>query len=200
MGRPKFACYLAGNMENVSTTDMIDWRDEITKKLAHPELLIYDPVAVETKKVHRCPEEQIEYIAGLKRGGHWAKFYDEMWRIWNSTISKNTDILQVLQHLRMRKHIEGNTEALFHNHVGDAEAVIRSDFIIARIIKDIKTVGSIVEITLAALFKIPIYLILPDQNISDTNSTLLFLAQYSGGKTFTKMDECVKAVKEGYKL
>lgn len=194
--------YVAGSMEFSSIEDMSNWRNEITKKLKHNDLIIYDPVVMESKKSGRDAESQIKRIKNLKQGGKWEQFYNEMWRIWWGDIDHNLDLVQILTHLRMRKHIEGNDESLF-KHMGDAEAVIRSNFIIVYVPKEAKMVGTIIEVTLAALFRIPIYLILPDDTKTNANSSLLFANQISNNgklKSFYNIDDCVNYIKKEYNL
>ena len=143
-------CYLAGPMESLSDSEMSTWRNEMTELLTKSDILVYDPVAEEARKMGKEPGKQIEYIKGLKKGGHWNKFYDELWRIWFGDIDQNTDIIQLLTHLRMRKHIEGDPDGLF-KHMGDSEAVVRSDFIIVNVPKDTHMVGTIYEVVFAAV-------------------------------------------------
>lgn len=202
MRNKKLLTYLAGPMESLSTNEMSVWRNEITDLLKLHDVLIYDPVAEEARKMGKDPDKQIEYIKGLKQGGHWSKFYDEMWRIWFGDIDQNTDIIQLLTHIRMKKHIEGDSDSLF-KHMGDAEAVIRSDFIIVNVPKDVNMVGTIYEVMIAFLFRIPIYLILPDSNNTNTNSSLLFGTQISNNgklKSFCKIKDCYSQICKDYKL
>jgi len=200
--RIKYTTYLAGAIEHVSEKEMESWRDEIYSKLECEDLLIYDPVKQESAKVGKQSGQQVEYIKGLKRAGKWSLFFTEMWKIWYGSISENTDIIQLLTNLRMRKHINGNYEEDL-KYWGDSEAVVRSDFIIVYMPKDVKTVGTIFEVVFAFLFRIPIYLILPDGNKTETNSSLLFGNQISNNGnllSFYKVDDCVKYIKEQYKI
>ena len=194
--------YTAGAIEHVTKKEMATWREEIAQKLNSPDLLIYDPVRQESSKVGKGSGEQVEYIKGLKKAGRFDLVYNEMWKIWFGQISQNTDIIQLLTNLRMRKHIEGNTlEDL--KYWGDAEAVVRSDFLIIYMPKDTKTVGTIWEQVFAMLFRIPIYLILPDAPKTEANTTLLFGDQISNNGeliTFYSVNECVKYIKEKYNL
>jgi len=198
----KYTTYLAGAIEHVSNKEMKDWRDEFKEKLNSPDLLIYDPVAQESEKVGKPSGQQCEYIKGLKRAGRWDLYFLEMWKIWFGKISNNSDIIQLLTNLRMRKHIDGNIKSEI-NAWGDAEAVVRSDFIIVYMPKDIKTVGTIFEVVFAFLFRIPIYLILPDGNKTEANSSLLFGNQISNNGNlivFYNLNECIQYIKDIYKL
>jgi len=199
----KYTTYLAGAIEHVSNKEMKDWRDEFKEKLNSPDLLIYDPVTQEASKVGKSSGKQVEYITGLKRSGNWKLFYDEMWKIWFGGIAKNTDIMQLLNNLRMRKYIDGNTEEDL-KYWGDAEAVVRADFIIIYMPKNVKTVGTIWEEVFAMLFRIPIYLILPDCSKTEANSTLIFGDQIANNGnepiTFYSINECVKYIKENHPM
>jgi hypothetical protein len=195
--------YLAGAIEHASKKEMTSWRDDIKGKLNSPDLLIYDPITQESTKVGKPSSEQVKYITGLKQSGNWGLFYNELWKIWFGSISKNTDIMQLLTNLRMRKYIDGNREEDL-KYWGDAEAVIRSDFIIVYLPKDVKTVGTIYEVVFAFLFRIPIYLILPDCSKTEANSSLLFGNQIANNGqepiAFYNINECVKYIKEKYNL
>jgi len=200
--RVKYTSYLAGAIESASKSEMKDWRTEITEKLNSQDLLIYNPVLQESYKIGKSSIEPVEYITNLKRAGHWDLFFIEMWKIWLGEIQQNSDLIQVLQNLRMRKYIDGNYREEIQSW-GDFEAVVRSDFIIVYISKDIKTVGTIFEIVIAFLFRIPIYLILPDTTKTECNSSLLFGNQISNkGEiiTFYKIYDCIKHIKEKYKI
>lgn len=195
----KYTTYLAGAIEHVSSEEMKSWRQEFHDKLNSKDLLIYDPVAQESYKVGKPSKEQVDYIRGLKQGGYWDKFFTEMWKIWFGTIGQNEDLVPLLTNLRMKKHIEGNSREEIANW-GDSEAVVRSDFIVVYLPKDTKTVGTIFEVVFAFLFKIPILLIVPDASKTDTNSSLLFGLQISGGQVFYTVNECIKFIKEKYNL
>ena len=104
----------------------------------------------------------------------------------------------------MRRHIDGNfrEEAKYW---GDAEAVVRSDFIIVHYPTTVKTVGTNWEIVFAMLFRIPIYLIIPDAPPTCANSTLLFGNMISNQQTgkinvYRTVAECGKAIRERYNL
>lgn len=200
----KYMTYLAGGMENVKKSEMVDHRLTIEQKLNSKELFIYNPIRQEAEKVGSNPGEHIRYVQGLKRGGHWQKFFAEMWAIWFGTISQNTDIIQLMINLRMRKHIDGNhpDEA---NCWGDVEAVVRSDFIIVHYPTSVKTVGTNWECFIAMIFRIPIYLIVPDASPTEVNSTLLFGNMISNNQSQTisvyrTINECTKAIIEKYNL
>lgn len=200
--RVKYTTYLAGAIEHASKKEMTSWRDELTLKLKSSDLLVYDPVAQESSKVGKPSGEQVEYCKGLKRGGRWDLFFHEMWKIWFGTISENSDIIHLLTALRMRKHIDGNRPEDL-KYWGDAEAVVRSDFIIIYMPKDTKTVGTIWEQVFAFLFRIPIYLILPDGNKTEANSTLLFGTQIANNgnlQVFYNVNECISYIIDHHKL
>jgi len=200
--RVRLTTYTAGAIEHVSKKEMTSWRDEINEKLKSPDLLIYDPVSQESSKVGKPSGEQVEYIKGLKKAGRFDLVYKEMWKIWFGQISSNTDIIQLLTNLRMRKYIDGNRPEDLP-YWGDAEAVVRSDFIIIYMPKNIKTVGTIWEQVFAMLFRIPIYLILPDSPKTEANTTLLFGDQISNNGeliTFYNVNDCVKYIKEKHNI
>jgi hypothetical protein len=197
--RKRLTTYLAGAIEHATDKEMVSWRDELKEKINSPDLLIYDPVAQESMKVGKPSGQQVEYIKGLKRGGKWDLFYQEMWKIWFGQISPNTDIVPLLTALRMRKHVDGNRPEDL-KYWGDSEAVIRSDFIVVYMPSKVKTIGTIFELVWAFMYRIPIYLILPDAPKTETNSSLLFGTMISNGEVFYSVNDCAKYIKETHKL
>ena len=193
----KYTTYLAGFIE-AKPKEANTWRNEITKKLGSSDLIIYDPVQRESQKTGKPAGEHVEYVIGLKKSGNWDKFVKEMNKIWLGNIHPTFDLIEVFKLLRYRKIIDGNTKHEL-DYWADYEAVIRSDFIIADMKKDVQTVGTIVEIFLAMLFRIPVYLILDTPKI-DTNSTLLMMVLYSGGEIFYNLNDATKFIIEKYKL
>jgi len=197
--RYKLTTYLAGAIEHTDKDQMVTWREQFRKSFSPHDLLIYDPVLQESVKVGLPPGEHNKYIRNLKKAGHYEHFYDEMWKIWFGDIDKNTDINEVLSFLRNRKLIDGNYREEYILW-GDAEAVVRSDFIVAFLPKNVKTIGTIFEIVFAFLFRIPVFLVLPDQTKTSVNSSLLFGIMISGGEVFYSMKDCIKYIKKVYKI
>ena len=197
--RYKLTTYLAGAMEHATKEDMISWREKFKSAFSPNDILIYDPVEMESLKVDKRIGEQVDYIKGLKRSGHYDKFFEEMWKIWFGEIDPAMNVIEILRFLRNRKLVDGNYREEY-GAWGDSEAVVRSDFIIVYLPKDVKTIGTIYEIVFAFLFKIPIYLILPDQTKTEANSSLLFGVMISNGEIFYSLEECIKFIKEKYKI
>jgi len=107
--RLKYTTYLAGAIEAVSTKEMKSWRKEIAEKLASPDLGIYDPVDQESNKVGKESGKQVEYITGLKQGGHWDIFGEEMSKIWWGKIdTMKLDKIRLLIYLYEKARLEGN--------------------------------------------------------------------------------------------
>ena len=197
--RLKYTTYFAHPMEHAKGAEIQDQLNIIHNELEFSCLGIYDPDLQEPEKVGRTPKKQGDYIKRLKQGGHWDIFYSELWKIWLGDIEENSDVLQVLSHLRMLKHVNGNRRSDF-KYWGDFEAVIRSDFIIVYF-PNVKTVGTHWEILIAALFRIPVYCILPDRPKTEANSTMIFgVEKLSRGKIFYSSRECCRYIIETYKL
>ncbi len=176
------------------------FKKEIREKLASPDLGIYDPVEQEANKVGKESKNQCEYIAGLKQGGHWDIFSAELEKIWWGNINtKKLDRIRLLIYLYEKARLEGNYLSDFC-FWGDYEAVVRSDFIIAYMPKDVKTTGTLIEIEICYLFGIPVYLILPDCSKTDANSTLLDIVMKSGGEIFYTVSDATKYIREKYNL
>jgi len=193
----KYTSYLIGAIEHATAEETICWREDIRKALnTPPTLVFYDPTLQEKIKTGKESRQQCEYIAGLKRAGHWDIFMEEMEKIWLGHIKSQYDLIEIFKTLRYRKLIDGNEERDFA-FFGDFEAVIRSDFVIAYLPKDINTVGSLIEIFLAMLLKIPVYLII-DVPKTECNSTLLWMILYSNGMIFYNIKDCITFIKEKY--
>jgi hypothetical protein len=198
--RLKYTTYLAGSIESATKQEMTSWRKEIKEKLNNPDLGIYDPVEQESNKVGKESGKQVEYITGLKQGGHWDIFGEEMSKIWWGKIdTMKLDKIRLLIYLYEKARLEGNYLTDF-SYWGDYEAAVRSDFIITYYPKDIKTVGTLNEVHTCYLFNIPIYLILPDHPKTEENSTLIDEVMKSGGQIFYSINEAVTFIKEKYKL
>jgi hypothetical protein len=198
--RLKWTSYTAGAIESVSNKEMKSWRAEIREKLLSPDLGIYDPVEQESYKVGKESGKQVEYITGLKQGGHWEIFSEEMSKIWWGKIdTTKIDKIRLLIYLYEKARLEGNylTDFPFW---GDYEAVVRSDFIISYMPKDVKTTGTLLEMHICYLFGIPVYLILPDYSKTDCNSTLIDIVMKSGGEIFYSINDSVEFIKNKYKL
>jgi len=107
--RLKYTSYLAGSIESSSQKEMTSWRKEIAEKLTSPDLGIYDPVEQESNKVGKESGKQVEYITGLKQGGHWDIFFEEMRKIWWGKIDiKKLDKIRLLIYLYEKARLEGN--------------------------------------------------------------------------------------------
>jgi len=198
--RLKYCTYLAGAIEAASSKEMKSWRAEVREKLNSSDLGIYDPVEQESSKVGKESGKQVEYITGLKQGGHWEIFGEEMSKIWWGKIdTMKLDKIRLLIYLYEKARLEGNYLTDFQ-FWGDYEATVRSDFIITYYPKDIKTVGTLNEVHTCYLFNIPIYLILPDHPKTEENSTLIDEVMKSGGEIFYSINEAVEFIKNKYKL
>lgn len=200
MDKLKLTFYLASAIEHNS--ELKDgkkegWKEYIKKEFTNPLIGIYDPVERESQKVGKSSLEQVKYITGLKQGGKWEIFHKEMQKIWWGSIKPEGDKIEILRILRNRYLVDGN-ELRDLQYWGDIEAVVRSSFIFAYMEKNVKTVGTIREITYAELFNIPIYLILPDCSKTETNSTLIDMVIKSGGEVFYSLKDACNFIKGKY--
>jgi len=205
-GKLLLTFYLASAIENnpniqegEAQEDKEKWKKEIKEILIHPLVGIYDPVEREAMKTGKPSNQTCEYIKNLKRAGHWDLFHGELDKIWWGMIKPLYDKIEIMKLLRYKFLIEGNTHEDL-NFWGDIEAVIRSNFVLAYMEKDVKTVGTIREITYAEMFNIPIYLVLPDQSKTDANSTLVDMVKKSGGEIFYSIKDCIKFIKDTYPI
>jgi len=198
--RLKLTFYMACAIEHTKKGDKAqDWKAPIKEAFNDSSIGIYDPIERESQKTGSNSEMTCDSISGLKRSGKWDQFDDKMDAIWWGNIKPGPDKIRVMWDVRQRFRIDGNTLDDL-NYWGDYEAVIRSDFIFAYLQKNVKTVGTICEIEVAHLFNIPIFLILPDQNKTDANSSLLHRVRKSGGEVFYSVGDAVKFIKEKYKI
>lgn len=205
MDKLLLTCYTASAIEHNKTVQDLekeDYKELIKSELAHPLFGIYDPVAREGQKSGQDCQCANQYIKNLKRSGHWTEFDIQMDKIWWGGIDAEQDRLQLIRAIRNDFLINGNTIDDL-NHWADYSAVIRSNFIIAYLEKDVRTIGTIKEIHTAYILKIPVYLLLPNQIVSEENSTLIHMIRKSGGEIFTG-SRCTKDLiiylKEKYKI
>ena len=190
--------YLAGYIE-ASPDTALNWRDVAYKELQDStKLLVYDPMRQEASKTGKDATNHVQYCVGLKKAGKYDLFDKEFDKIWLGEIKRTADLPRLFKLLQDRAYVDGNKEHEMRAW-GDYEAVARSDFIIAYMKKDIQTVGTIGEIFEAMMLNIPVYLII-DTPKTETNSTLLYWVRYSNGEIFYKLDDCLKFIKEKYKL
>jgi hypothetical protein len=180
--------YLAAAIEHnksVLEDNKEDHKELIKKELYNPLIGIYDPVEREGQKMGTTCGQANTTIKNLKKAGAWESFDDRMKHIWWGNI--NTDVsnkLPIIQAIRNDFIINGNTINDL-NEWSDYAAVIRSNFIVAYIEKDVKTVGTYKEIHTAYLLGIPVYLLLPDSTVTEANSTLISMVRDSNGKVFS---------------
>jgi len=199
MNKLKYTTYLAGAIEHNKNPDVASWKDIFTDSFNPQEFGIYNPVFYESAKTGKPSKEMCQYISGLKRAGHWPQFHEAMHQIWWANVKTGVDRVEVLRTFRSRALVDGNRPEDLYNF-GDYEAVLRSDFIVAHLEKDVKTIGTICEIHTAYLFNIPVYLILPDQTKTEANSTLIDMVIQSGGEIFYNVKDCVKHIKNKYNM
>jgi hypothetical protein len=201
--RIKHMVYFAGFIE-ASPGQSGTWRDISYKELQHQDLLIYCPVRQEAIKTGKNAIDNCEQIKHYKQGGAFDKFFDIMWNIWAGVIEykPGMDLISLFVAMRMRKYLDGNRERDLA-FMGDWESVIRSDFVLAYLPKNILTVGTHWELFLCVLFRIPVYLVLPDTSRTDANSTMIFgnmLACQGKVNIFYSLPEALTAVKKDYNL
>lgn len=202
MSKLKITFYMASAIEHnekLKDGKKEDWKAVVKKELNNPVIGIYDPVEREAQKTGKQSGETVAYIQGLKQGGHWERFHQEMGKIWWGGIGASEHRPELMMALRTRFLIDGN-EMRDLDFWGDYEAVLRSNFIIAYMEKNVKTVGTIAEIHTCYLFQIPVFLVFPDQTRTEANSTLIDMVIKSGGQIFYSIPEVIKHIKETYKV
>jgi len=197
--------YLAGAIENNSIVlekKIESWKDKFESELSHPLFGIYDPVKREPQKTGQNCQKANLYFKQLKEEGRMDEFDAEFRKIWWGDINPGTDKLSLIQAIRNDFRLKGNTRADFEEWA-DYQSVIRSDFIVAYLEKATRTVGTYKEINTAYLLNIPVFIIMPDENIIGINSTLLNEVRDSGGKVFfgeTAVNDCIQHIKITYKI
>ena len=189
--------YLAGAIEILSTKEMSSWRNYVKEQFKDKDIFFYDPVFQESLKVDTSCGSHNKVLANLKKEGNYKEFLDHMWSIWAQNLPRTEPLVNILNHIRADKYLSGNTLEKM-NRSADFEAVIRSDFIFVFLPKDTKTIGTIFEVCVAMLFNIPVYLVVPDDEKENINSSLLFAVQASHGRFFTSLDECINYIKRKY--
>lgn len=189
--------YLAGFIES-DVKGAVDWRQEILQKIESPNMLVYCPIKYEAMKTGRPAGEHVKYVTGLKQGGRWELFMEEMRKIWLGQVRPGRNRFEVIKQFQYRKFIDGNKQSDLPMW-GDFEAVSRSDFIIVNYKHDKPSWGTPAEATTAFFLDIPIYII-SDVPKTKMNSSLLWWVLETGGDVFYKLDDCVKFIKEKYKV
>jgi hypothetical protein len=197
--RLRITFYLASAIEHANFDEAHDWKVKVKQELGKPGVGIYDPIEQEAVKTGKSAPDTIEYVNGLKRGGHWERFYEQMHKVWWGDVSKIPEKLLLLSSFKQRAAIDGNRLRDFA-YWGDDEAVARSTFIIALLEKNVRTVGTIREIHDAYLLNVPVFLVIPDQTKTEANSTLLEMIRGSGGEVFYSVNECIKFIRDKYRI
>jgi len=198
-------CYMASAIEHnkiVQDLEKESHKEIIKRELTNPSFGIYDPVEREGQKTGKDCQLANQYIKNLKKAGHIDKFLEEMKHIWWGDINPGYDKIEIMRAIRNDFLRFGNTIDDL-NHWGDYQAVLRSNFIIAYLEKNVKTVGTIKEIHTCYLFNIPIMLLLPDDTVTDANSSLIDMILESGGKVFSGNNctkELIAYLKDTYKI
>ena len=197
--------YLAGAIESnpiVLGQQVETWKDKFETELAHPLFGIYDPVKREPQKTGQNCQKASEKFKDFIREGKMDEFDNGFRKIWWGEINPGTDKLSIIQAIRNDFRLRGNTRADFEEWA-DYQSVIRSDFIVAYLEKNTKTVGTHKEIHTAYLLNIPVFLIMIDDDILGINKTLLNEVRDSGGKAFfgpTAVQDCIDYIKVTYKI
>ncbi len=193
----KFTTYLAGFIE-ASPDTASDWRDIILKELDRPDTLIYCPMKFEAMKTGKPAGEHVKYCQGLKQAGIWNSFKHEMRKIWYGHVKPGVNRYDIIKQFQYLSIINGNKEEDL-KHFGDFEAVARSNFIIVNYKASIPTWGTPAEALEAFFLNIPIYVI-SDVPKTKMNSTFLWWVLETKGEVFYSLNDCVKFIKEKYKL
>lgn len=198
--RLRYTFYIAQAIEGLKKdVDTRDWVKPLHDLAKSPTIGYFDPVEREAQKTGTDCGDTGKYIEGLKKAGHWEHFDETMDSIWWGKIRPDLNKMQLLLSLRDRFFIEGNSIDDL-NHWGDYEAVVRSNFIFAYIMKSVRTVGTLFEIHTAYLLGIPVFLIIPDEKTRDANSTLIDHVRKSGGEVFYNVKGAVNHVRTKYKI
>jgi hypothetical protein len=186
-------CYLAGPLEFADLSHGESWKTLIKKAL--PNILFYDPAERESNKTGTQIKESHKRLIEYKQTGNWSNLCDMMRNIWWDTIKCEKDRAGYLRDLNYIKDTVSDEDYLGY---GDFQAVALSDFIIARLPKDVKIFGTAAEITLAYLLGIPVLILLPDSDIDYQNSTLCFFVKDCGGDFFKTITSLTKFIKDVY--
>jgi len=188
--------YLAGPIE--SDAHASDWRSELKTLLAEYPILIYDPVHLERVKTGYNYKQAGQALIKHIKEKEFDKFIDICNKIWwgNLDIRSSDNVISVLQTLRNRKIVDRNTQTDMP-YWGDLEAVVRSDFIVMYLKKNVRTVGTFIELAIAWLFKIPVFTIIEEPMHKMSFSALYFILM-SGGTVFSSVKDCASFIKSNF--
>ena len=172
------------------------WTNRLYKKLDLTKINFYDPQYEEQRKTGKSLIEDINLTHNYfinKDYNKLQKTMDTVW--WAKKAPKNK--IQYLYKLKQN---------INKNKWGDIGGVINSDFIIAYLPPNCKTVGAHYEMFLAYLFNIPIYLIMPGVKYktrlmkSKLFNKSQFMVVNSAGGWFWTIKDCINFIKKKYNI
>ena len=176
-----YKTYLVGAMECTADKDFgKGWRDVLKPKLEEYGIYVFDPTREEKEKVGVDTKEFHKKLMGWKASGNWDIYTREMDKIW-----------------RGRTYLD--EEGKLRHLPGDKDYVDQSDFITAHVNSNDRPCGTYVEIGMAWLFNIPIYLI-TDSPKTELNGSLLYFVLNSGGEVFRSTNEYLEYIIKEYNL
>ena len=202
----KLITYLARPFEqsNDEDTKTGTWVSKINKSFDKRKIYVYDAAQQEAVKTKENLNKHIDSTHVMFIEKDYKVLEEEMNLIWFNSRIAPIDIACWKFHKRHAKLFGTVGDP---NTWGDYEAVLKSDFIIARIPYPSITVGTYQELETAADFGIPIYLIIPDLKHKSRidkskafNKSLFRNVVNSGGKWFWCVGDCIKHVKKHYKV
>jgi len=179
--------YLIGSMEAPADNDGgVGWRQLFTPKLNERGIYAFDPTFEEKKKIGMPTAEFMEKLNELVLDERWKEFLSEMRKIW-----KGRTYLQVINFKKVMVHI-----------LGDIQYVESSKFLVWHHKEGDKPGGTIVELVIAWLHGIPVYLVTEMPLIKMNKSILYFLLDsgHEQGRVFKTFDQLLSFLDEKYQF
>ena len=198
----KLITYLARPFEQATNeqTKTGGWVVKIKEEFDRRKIYVYDAAEQEAVKTKECLNKHIDSTHVMFINKEYKTLEEEMNIIWYNQPQCPDNIIKWMEEKNKKDSSDPNTW-------GDYEAVLKSNFIIARIPYGAFTVGTYFEILTAMLFKIPVYLIIPGMKYKSRmdksmafNKTLYKAVMNSGGKFFWGVDDCIKFIKGKYNV
>lgn len=185
-------CYLIGPMEKTKANDSgRGWRDKLRPDLLAlvdsngSPIYIFDPTREEQAKVDLEPKEFHKKMVGWVEGGN------------NDKIAENGDLIWQGK-TYLEKTDDPNKTKLVHI-MGDFDYVLQSNFIICRMEEGDQPCGTYMEVGVAYLNKIPIY-VLQTMPRSDYQLSFIMAVYGSGGGFFQNPTQLIEYLQTTYKL
>lgn len=183
-----FSAYAIGSMEAPAENDGgVGWRQYITPRLNWRGIFVFDPTREELAKIGLPTPEFMEKLNGLILSEQWEEFLENMDKVWKGKtfaeklLNGTYNLVRILGDI---DYVYGSKFLVWHHKDGD------------------KPGGTIVELILAWMRGIPVYLV-TEMPIIKMNKSILYFLLDSGhrqGRIFKNFDDLLTFLDVKYNL